>query len=120
MAAHCFDGNGTAGLQHRWGDGDVDEGSFYDDDEDDDLDDTGIVAEIYYFDNGTNQLRYEVPYLGSSKILSDRVTAFQVTYEAPERILIELTLTGDDGETVQFSEYVYPRNTYQKTGKRVK
>jgi hypothetical protein len=53
------------------------------------------------------------------------VTAFTVTYEPPDathdpRILISLTLTGDDGETLRFTEYVVPRNVLQKIGKRVR
>ena len=57
---------------------------------------------------------------GETVDLSTRVTLFRVTWEAPERILVELTLTGDDGESVAFSEYVHPRNTLQKVGKRVR
>ena len=106
------------------GDGDVDEDvagggpKWADDDEDGLIDEDPLNPLIYSFDSGT--LRERFPYTGESVDLSTHVTFFQVTYEAPERILIELTLTGDDGETVMFSEYVYPRNTLQKTGKRVR
>jgi len=52
------------------------------------------------------------------------VTTFIVTYEPEDanhnpRISILLELTGDDGELLTFSEYVYPRNIVQKTGKWV-
>ena len=33
---------------------------------------------------------------------------------------IALTLTDDDGYSIQFFEYVYPRNVMQNTGKRVR
>jgi len=110
---------GIAGIDDD-GDGQVDEGSQYDDDEDGTLTEVGLIPVIYYFDSGTNQLKTEIPYQGITKVLSDHVTAFQVNYEAPEKILIALTLTGDDGESITFTEYVYPRNTFQRTGKRVK
>ena len=108
---------GIAGIDDD-GDGNVDEGSKWDDDEDGLIDEDPLNPLIYSFDSGT--LRERFPYTGESVDLSTHVTFFQVTYEAPERILIELTLTGDDGEVVEFSEYVYPRNTLQKTGKRVR
>ena len=53
--------------------------------------------------------------------ISERVTKFQTTYLLDtDTILIELTLMAADGETVEFSEYVCPRNRLQKTGKRVR
>jgi prepilin-type N-terminal cleavage/methylation domain-containing protein len=102
------------------GDGAVDEGSLYDDDEDGDLTDSGIVTEIYYVNSGTHELWDHVPYLGAPRLLSSRVSTFQVTWESPDRILIKLTLTGDNGESVSFSEYVHIENTYQRLGKRVR
>jgi len=87
---------------------------------------------IYSFDSSANTLMEIFPHTNESVVLSTHVTFFQATYiyEAPDPeskardstilILIELTLTGDDGETVVFSEYVYPRNMLQKTGKRVR
>jgi hypothetical protein len=102
------------------GDGTVDEGDIGDDDEDGILTELGLIPEIYYWNTGASELMKHVPYLNETKTMSTHVTFFQVTFEAPERILIELTLTGDDGESIQFVEYVYPRNTFQKTGKRVR
>jgi hypothetical protein len=114
-------GDGAPGIKgiDDDGDGEVDEGSYYDDDEDDSLDDSGIVTEIYRFNSGTSRLLVEVPYLGVTNTLSEQVTSFQVSYETPERILIEFTLTGDDGKGVTFSEYVHVQNTRQRIGKRV-
>jgi prepilin-type N-terminal cleavage/methylation domain-containing protein len=122
---------GIAGMDDD-GDGDVDENvaggpKWADDDEDGLIDEDPLNPLIYSFDSGTNTLRERFPYTGESVDLSTHVTSFQVTYiydaPAPESIIIlikiELTLT-DDGETVMFSEYVYPRNTLQKTGKRVR
>jgi prepilin-type N-terminal cleavage/methylation domain-containing protein len=102
------------------GDGTVDEGSYLSDDDEDGQDSEDPFNEVIFFiQNGTNDLKEEIPSAGSSIVLSEHVTSFQVTYEAPERILITMTLTGDDGDTVTFTEYVHPRNTYQKIGKRV-
>ena len=102
------------------GDGSVDEGDDKDDDEDGVVNEDALNPLIYSFDAGTQNLQAEIPSTGLSKVLSGHVTSFQVTYETPERILITLTLTGDDGESVTFNEYVYPRNTFQRTGKRVR
>ena len=118
--------SGIAGIDDD-GDGSVDEGSRWDDDEDGSVDEDPLNPLIYSFDSSTNTLLERFPDTGESVDLSTHVTSFQVTYiyDAPDPeniiilILIELTLTGDDGEVVMFSEYVYPRNTLQKTGKRV-
>jgi hypothetical protein len=113
------DAPGIAGIDDD-GDGQVDEGSKYDDDEDGSLSETGLFPIMHTFENATNRLLLEIPSMGLTRVLAERVTFFQVTYEAPQRILIELTLTDEDGENVAFSEYVFPRNTLQKTGKRVR
>jgi prepilin-type N-terminal cleavage/methylation domain-containing protein len=102
------------------GDGSVDEGNDDDDDEDGSTDEDPLNALVYLFDSGSNRLRESFPETAETTDLSTHVTLFRATYEAPERILIELTLTGDDGETVEFVEYVCPRNTFQKTGRRVR
>ena len=101
-------------------DGSVDEGDARDDDEDGMINEDPLNPTIYFYDSGTNALKVTYTNEGQTIVLSDHVTAFQVNYEAPEKILIALTLTGDDGESITFTEYVYPRNTFQKTGKRVK
>ena len=75
---------------------------------------------IYTFDSGTNTLKETDSTAGQSFDLSTHATAFQVTFEAPQRILIELTLTGDHGEVIQFSEYAFARNVFQWNGKRVR
>lgn len=118
--------SGIAGIDDD-GNGSVDEGSRLDDDEDGLINEDPLNPLIYSFDSSTNTLLERFPDTGESVDLSTHVTSFQVTYiyDAPDPeniiilILIELTLTGDDGEVVMFSEYVYPRNTLQKTGKRV-
>ena len=118
---------GIAGIDDD-GDGNVDEDSKWDDDEDGLTDEDSLNPLIYSFDSSTNTLREIFSDTGQSVVLSTHVTSFQVTYTCnatvPESIIfwikIDLTLTGDDGENVVFSEYVYPRNTLQKTGKRVR
>jgi hypothetical protein len=108
------------------GDGQVDNGAtLSDDDEDGENDEDQLNPLIYSFDSGTNTLTESIPYTGETTDLSTHVTQFQVTYEAADaahdpRVQIILTLTGDDGESVSFVEYAYPRNTLQKTGKRVR
>ena len=69
-------------------------------------------------------LREIHPDTGQTIVLSTHVKDFEVLYEADDgthdpRISITLTLVGDNGETVTFSEYVYPRNIMQKCGKKV-
>jgi len=91
-----------------------------DDDEDGLINEDNFNETIYTFDSATNTLRAACPYTGESSVLSTHATFFEAHYEAPERIRISLTLTGDDGETISFVEAVYPRNTFQKTGKRVR
>jgi len=106
-------------------DGIIDGGGPLDDDEDGTSNEDPLNPVIYFFDSGTNTLTESLPYTGESVDLSTHVTLFQVTYEAPDtarnpRAQIALTLTSDDGESVQFVEYAYPRNILQKTGKRVR
>lgn len=115
-------GDGKAGIAGMDDDGDdsVDEGNFKDDDEDGSFGEDPLNELLYLFDSGSSTLRESFPETGEMTDLSTHVTLFRTTYEAPERILIELTLTGDDGEIVEFVEYVCPRNTYQKTGRRVR
>jgi prepilin-type N-terminal cleavage/methylation domain-containing protein len=115
---------GIAGMDDD-GDGEVDEGDVGDDDEDNNTNEVGVIPMIYSYNSGTNTLTESVPSTGESFVLSAQVTQFQATYEAPDtthgpRVQVALTLTGDDGESVQFVEYVYPRNILQKTGKRVR
>ncbi len=111
---------GIAGIDDN-GNGLVDDGGDKeDDDEDLSKNEDPLNASIYIFDSGSKTLRESFPHTGETTDLSQHVTFFQVTYEAPERILVELTLAGDDGENVAFSEYVCPRNTFQRAGKRVR
>lgn len=116
---------GIAGMDDD-GDSQVDEGHDDDDDEDgtDNEDSPNLI--LYSFD-APNTTLYKItpdPYSGMTgavyATVSDRVTFFQTTYIDPDKILIELSLTDADGKTVAFSEYVCPRNRYQKTGKRVR
>jgi prepilin-type N-terminal cleavage/methylation domain-containing protein len=102
------------------GNGTVDEGNFKDDDEDGSSDEDPLNALLYLYDSGSNTLTESSPATSQSTVLSSRVTNFQVTSGTTNCVLITLTLTGEDGESVTFSEYVYPRNILQKTGKRVR
>ena len=133
-----FTQDGTAGIQGMDddGDGEVDEMSnpnpTGDEDEDGAKAEDYITIFLYTYDNATNTLREVIPSNDngiwatlSDVVLSTRVTDFTTTYYPPDttnhpKISISLTLTGDDGESVQFIEYVYPRNILQKTGKRVR
>jgi prepilin-type N-terminal cleavage/methylation domain-containing protein len=115
--------DGAPGIKGMDDDGDdsVDEGATDDDDEDGRSSSEDPLNPILYtFNSGTNTLKKSVPHIGQTVDLSTRVSAFQATWETPDRILITLTLTGDDGEGVTFSEYVHIENTYQRIGKRVK
>jgi prepilin-type N-terminal cleavage/methylation domain-containing protein len=112
--------SGIAGMDDD-GDGQVDNGDTEADDDEDGLkNEDSLDPVVYTFESGTNTLKVSYIRDGRTVVLSDHVTAFQVNYEAPEKILIALTLTGDDGESIAFTEYVCPRNTFQKTGKWVK
>lgn len=117
------DGN-IAGMDDD-ADGQIDEGDSKDDDEDGTINEDPLNPIIYTFAIGINTLRETDTFADVTVDLSAHVTNFSVTYEAPDathdpRIVIVLTLTGDDGESITFSEYVYPENTVQKNGKRVR
>jgi prepilin-type N-terminal cleavage/methylation domain-containing protein len=122
------DANGDAypgiALMDDDGDDDVDEmqnSSYKDDDDEDGSNNEDLYNPVIYsLVDGTSTFQVEEVYSGQTKVLSTRVSAFQATWETPYRILITLTLTGDDGEGVTFSEYVHIENTYQRIGKRVK
>ena len=120
-------GSGIAGIDDD-GDGQVDEGLWADNDEDGARTEDPLNPIIYSFDPATSALS-EILYAGwdlsPTIVLSTQVTQFAVVYEPPDathdpRISITLTLTGNDGESITFSEYVYPRNIIQKTGKKVR
>jgi prepilin-type N-terminal cleavage/methylation domain-containing protein len=98
-------------------DGLVDEGDAQDDDEDGAINEDPLNPIIYFYDSGTNSLKVTYTNEGQTIVLSDHVSAFQVNYEAPEKILIALTLTGDDGESITFTEYVYPETPSKKLEK---
>ena len=102
------------------GDGSVDEGLDKDDDEDGSFEEDPLNPIVYTFNSGTNTLTKSVPHIGQTIDLSTHVSAFQATFEAPDRVLVTLALTGEDGEIVTFSERVYLENTYQRIGKRVR
>lgn len=126
-------GDSSPGISGMDDDGDssVDEGNDEDDDEDGTRNEDSPNLILYcHGANGVcqgNTTLYKVtpdPDTGMTgavyTTISERVTFFQTTYLDPDKILIELSLTDADGKTVAFSEYVSPRNRYQKTGKRVK
>lgn len=116
--------DGANGIKYMDDDGDgtVDEFGFgnMDDDEDGVANEDSLNPVLYQFDGGARSLKETTLYTGDDENLSNHVTAFQTVWEAPQRILVQLTLTGDDGQTIQFSEYAFPRNVYQWNGKRVK
>ena len=102
------------------GDGSIDEGNDKDDDEDDATEEDPLNALVYLFDGGAQTLTESDKNSEQDVVLSTHVTNFEVDLGNPPCVKITLTLTGDDGESVTFSEYVYPRNSLQKTGKRVR
>ncbi|MBC8433237.1 MAG: type II secretion system protein [Desulfobacterales bacterium] len=124
------DSNGDAspGISGMDDDGDlaVDEGNYQDDDEDGTMNEDPPNLILYSFDAPNTTLYKVTPDSDDGMTsavyatISNRVTFFQTTYLDPDKILIELTLTNADGKTAVFSEYVSPRNRYQKTGKRVR
>jgi hypothetical protein len=113
------------------GDGQVDEmaspSMSADDDEDGLKNEEEVLFAVYSYDSSTNTLTeiHADPSSGINNpapkvVLSDHVTNFEAFFEAPERIRITLELTGDEGESVTFTQYVCPRNVYQRLGKRVR
>lgn len=112
-------GSGIAGIDDN-GDGVVDNGIDNNDDDEDGASNEDTLNEVIFWIPSGTTLREDHHISSQDRTLSDRVTFFQVTRETPQRLLIELTLTGESGETVQFSEYVCARNMLQNTGKRVR
>jgi hypothetical protein len=92
----------------------------FDDDEDGTSNGDSLNPLIYSMVSETSTLQVSEPYKGETTGLSTRVSHFAVKYEKPNLILIELSLQGNDGEEVAFSEYVCVRNAYQRVGKRVR
>ena len=116
--------SGIEGMDDN-GDGTVDDEDDEDDDEDGEENEDPLNPLIYTFDSGTHTLSESNVTTGALVVLSTRVSLFRVTYQPPDathapRVQIALTLTGDDGKSVAFVEYAYPRNVLQKTGKRVR
>ena len=107
------------------GDGTIDNGAnLFDDDEDVTSNEDVLNPLIYSLVSGTSTLQVSNPYNAETKVLSARVAEFKATYEGPPanpvRVIVELTLTNDKGESVTFAEYAFPENTHQRTGKRVR
>jgi prepilin-type N-terminal cleavage/methylation domain-containing protein len=113
------DNENVAGMDDD-ADGFIDEGDDRDDDEDGAVNEDPATATVYSLPAGTSTLQVNTPYNGQTAVLSTRVTTFQVTYEGPNRILIELSLTGESGEIAKFTEHVHLENTFQRIGKRVR
>ena len=111
--------SGMAGIDDD-GDGLVDEGDKKNDDEDDAINEDNFNETLYTYDSATHTLTESVPYTGESIVLSTHVNLFEAKYLAPGIIKIKLKLQGDDGEIVMFNETAFSRNTFQKTGKRVR
>ena len=89
-------------------------------DDDCNVDEIPPSALVYSYNADTKTLSKIFPYPGTTTILTENAAFFEVKFEAPDRILIALTLTGEDGVSVTFSEYACPRNVYHRTGKRVR
>jgi prepilin-type N-terminal cleavage/methylation domain-containing protein len=119
---HDENANGQPGIISMDDDGDglVDEGAIVDDDEDGTNNEDFLNPLIYDIVSGTSTFQMSDPYKGETRVLSTRASDFQTIWETPNRIYITLTLTGDDGKSVTFSEYVHIENAYQRIGKRVR
>ncbi len=94
-----------------------------DDDEDGFAEEDGTDAHSFSWDGSTTL--QEIPAVGTTVTLSTQVSNFQVSYEDDDgvhdaRLLITLTVTGADGNSLTLSEYAYPRNITQRYGKRVR
>ena len=114
--------DGAAGIKGVDDDADgwLDMSSSGDDDEDGSSSTTtGLIQMIYWVPSGTT-LREDNHYSGENRELSTHVTKFEVTFNSPGMILINLELTSDEGEKIEFTEYAYARNTYQRMGKKVR
>lgn len=110
------------------GDGTVDDSdsSVADDDEDGADDEDGLNPTVYAYDSVSTltESQYQAGGGVVARALSTSVTAFSATYEAADathgpRYRITLTLTDANGKSLTLDEFVYPRNTVQKSGKRV-
>ncbi|MBI2432722.1 MAG: hypothetical protein HYV26_07625 [Candidatus Hydrogenedentes bacterium] len=115
---------GVGVIDDDW-DATIDEGSTQDDDEDAATQEDWFDPIIYTYSSGSNTLTEKIVATNTTTTLSTQVTAFSAVYEQPDanggpRLLITLTLTDTANESVTFSEYVFPRNTLQKCGKRVR
>jgi prepilin-type N-terminal cleavage/methylation domain-containing protein len=120
---HDSNDDGSPGIAEMDdnGDGVVDNGdTAVDDDEDGVRNEDCINPVIYTFDSGTNTLKEQSIYQGTTTILSTHVTTFEAKYLSPADIRLRLVLQGDDGRTIELVDHVCPRNTLQKTGKRVR
>ena len=122
-----MDGDGKAGIGEMDDDGDgkVDEGKIQDDDEDGARNEDPLNPIIYEYDSKTKILTETFLQTAAVGTLCTSVEAFTVTYFSPDswydpKIYIQLRLSGTDGEEVSFEEWVYPENTVQKCGKRVR
>lgn len=119
-------GDGAPGIAAMDDDGDgaIDEGDGGDDDEDGELGEDGLDPVIYSYDSNAGTLSEKVA-SGAPVVLASRVESFQALYIAPDathdaRVALSLTLADADGARVSFTEEVYPRNTLQKWGRRVR
>jgi prepilin-type N-terminal cleavage/methylation domain-containing protein len=112
------DGASGAKYMDDNGDGTVDESHANDDDEDGLINEDPLNEVVYRYDAAAGTLTESTPHLGESVVLSSRVTLFRATFEAPQRLLIEMSLI-EDGKTLEFYEHVHLQNVLQRTGKRV-
>lgn len=119
-AADDLTDDGSSGVKYMDdnGNGTVDEGHVDDDDEDGLRNDDPFNEVVYRFDAAAGTLTESIPHLGESVVLSGRISLFRATFEAPQRLLIEMSLT-EDGKQLEFYEHVHLQNVLQRTGKRV-
>ncbi|MFH1277387.1 MAG: prepilin-type N-terminal cleavage/methylation domain-containing protein [Candidatus Eisenbacteria bacterium] len=109
------------------GDGNVDQMDKKDDDEDGQKNEDSLNPRWYRWYSGTGVLwEYtQTKTITESLPLCENVTKFRVQYQRESAslrttLIIQMAVTGDDGRTYSFEEYVYPRNVDQHFGKRVR
>lgn len=114
---------GLAGIDDN-GNGTVDDGNgSADDDEDGSTNEDSLNPITYQITGGQFiENRQEGSSGGDDAVLSTKVTLFSVLFEPADathapRYRITLRLT-EDGRSITLNEYVYPRNSFQKTGRR--
>lgn len=120
-------GNGAPGILGFDDDGDglIDEGGDNGDDDEDGSSGEDPLNSIVYKVVGTDLVEVG-PNDAVERTIAENVSGFSLVFEpvvpntSESRIKISLELTDEDGSTFTLEETVFPRNTLQRLGKRVR